>query len=198
MKPSSPWARFRTDLEADHEMLRRYDRQHGQGRRPDAPLMRDLVQRIGLQMMTAYRLMRWSREADVPLVPKALGRLIRFLYGSDIHYDARFEGGVVIVHGMGMAVSGDARVGPGVILSHNVTLGDGLHPETRLAGAPMVEEGVHIGPGATLLGPITIGARSKIAPGAVVRESVPPDSLVDAPSPRVTPRARRQGAARER
>jgi serine O-acetyltransferase len=97
---------------------------------------------------------------------------------------------VMIVHGMGIAVSHAARVGPGVILSQNVTLGMGRHPETCEIGGPTVEKNVFIGPGATLLGPITIGAGSKIMPGCVVTRSVPPDSLVAAATPTVKQRSR--------
>ena len=78
-------------------------------------------------------------------------RMIRHLYGSDIHWDARFETGVQIVHGMGLAISPKARIGKDVILFQNVTLGESGN------GAPNVGNNVHIGPGSTLLGPITIG-----------------------------------------
>jgi hypothetical protein len=65
-------------------------------------------------------------------------------------------------------------------------------------GRPTIEEDVHVGPGATLVGPITIGARSKIMAGAFVRVSVPPDSLVSSPDPvvgtRVQARAQRPPA----
>lgn len=180
--------RFFEAVRADHDMMRRYDQKYDQRDRRPEPLAKDAVQRVGFQMMVAYRLMRFLAESGVPLAPKVVGRMIRILYGADIHFEARFDEGVVIVHGMGIAVSPAARVGSGVILSQNVTLGDGIDPETRRTGAPTVEEGVHIGPGATLVGPITIGARSKIMAGTVVRASVPADSLVESPAPRVIPR----------
>jgi serine O-acetyltransferase len=180
-------------VRADRDMLRRYDGKYGQQDRRLEPLAKDVLQRVGLQMMAAYRLMRFFAEAGVPLAPKVVGRMIRLLYGADIHYEARLDPGVVLVHGMGLAVSRAARVGAGVILSQNVTLGDGIDPETRAIGAPTIEEGVHIGPGATLIGPITVGARSKIMPGAVVRASVPAGCLVETPAPRVVPRARGDG-----
>jgi serine O-acetyltransferase len=181
-------SRFARAVRADHEVLQRYDLKYDGARRRAEPLARDLVQRLGFQMMVCYRLMRLCAEARIPLAPKVIGRTIRFVYGADIHPDTVFAEGVVIVHGMGIAVSRAARVGSGVVLSQNVTLGDGIDPLTRRRGAPMIEEGVHIGPGATLLGPITVGARSKIMPGAVLRESVPPGSLVEVPAPRVAPR----------
>jgi serine acetyltransferase len=189
------WVRFASAVRADHDMLRHYDGKYTPGQRPPGPLAKDLVQRLGFQMMVAYRLMRLFAEAGVPLAPQVMGRLIRLFYGADIHYDARFAEGVVIVHGMGIAVSHAARVGSGVILSQNVTLGDGIDPQTRAAGAPTLEDGVHVGPGVTIFGPITVGARSKIMPGAVVWESVPHGSLVETPAPRVVPRRAPSGEA---
>jgi serine O-acetyltransferase len=180
--------RFTAAVRADRDMLRHYDEKYTPEQRPPEPLVKDLVGRLGFQMMVAYRLMRLFAEAGVPLAPQVIGRLVRLLYGADIHYDARFAEGVVIIHGMGIAVNRAARVGSGVILSQNVTLGAGIDPKTRAGGAPTIEEGVHVGPGATLIGPITIGARSKIMPGALVRESVPRGSLVETPAPRVVPR----------
>jgi serine acetyltransferase len=187
--------RFASAVRADHDMLRHYDGKYAPEQRPPEPLTKDLVRRLGLQMMVAYRLMRLFAEAGVPLAPQVIGRLIRLFYGADIHYDARFAEGVVIVHGMGIAVSHAACVGSGVILSQNVTLGDGIDPKTRATGAPTIEDGVHVGPGATIIGPIIVGARSKIMPGAVVRESVPQGSLVEIPAPKVVPRQTPSGEA---
>lgn len=158
----------------------------GAGSARDLPV--DLVTKIGFQMTTAYRSMRFFQEAGVPVAPKIASRLIRHLYGSDIHWEARFEPGVMLVHGMGLAISRAAHVEAGSILNQNVTLGLGIDPETRAVGAPHLERNVHVGAGATLIGPITIGAGSKIMPGCVVTRSVPPNSIVMAPQPEVRER----------
>jgi serine O-acetyltransferase len=92
---------------------------------------------------------------------------------------------------MGLAVSRAARVRSGVILFQHVTLGMGVDPETRALGAPTIERDVHVGAGSTLVGPITLGARSKITANCFVRASVPADSLVEAPPPTVSLRERR-------
>jgi serine O-acetyltransferase len=105
-------------------------------------------------------------------------RLIRHLYGAEIHWNAEVADGVSIVHGNGLVLSHQARVGPGCILFHNVTLGVGLDPVTRESGAPTLGKDVHVGPGATLLGPIHVGDGTKVMAGAVLTHSVPPNSLV--------------------
>jgi len=90
-------------------------------------------------------------------------------------------------------LSHKAVVGPGCILFHNVTLGVGLDPVTRESGAPTLGKDVHVGPGATLLGPIHVGDGTKIMAGAVLTHSVPPNSLVK-PAP-VEVSVRRSAAA---
>jgi serine O-acetyltransferase len=87
---------------------------------------------------------------------------------------------VVIVHGFGLAINGGAYVSRGCILFQHVTLGRSVHPDTRETGAPRLEANVHVGVGATLVGPITIGQRSKLAPGVTVTRDVPEESIVEA------------------
>ncbi|MEO7092062.1 MAG: hypothetical protein ABI175_02350 [Polyangiales bacterium] len=195
----SAWARFIASVRADHAQLRDFDERYtSEAREGAGPLARDLVQRIGMQMMASIRVMRLLGDLGVPIAPKVTSRLIRFFYGSDVHWNAQIADGVTIVHGMGLAISGSARIGARCLIFHNVTLGEAIDPKTRSVGAPTLEDDVHIGPGATLLGPITIGAGTKIMAGSVVTQSVPANSLVEAPAPsvvsRIRPRAARQSS----
>jgi serine acetyltransferase/GT2 family glycosyltransferase len=189
------FARFLASVRADHEMLVRSDARYDTRGRVAGSLARDLVERIGFQMMVACRFMRLLDAAGSPLAARVAARMIRLVYGADIHWDAHIADGVGVVHGMGLAIARSARIGKGVILSHNVTIGDGIDPETRKVGQPIIEDDVHIAPGAILLGPITVGARSKIGPNAVVIQSIPPDSVVETPPPNIRHRARRRGVA---
>lgn len=155
----------------------------------------DLVRKVGFQTATGVRLMQFSRNAGLPLAPQLCSRLLRHLYGVEVHWDARIAPGLSIVHGCGIVISHAASVGPGCILFHNVTLGEGLDPVTKKRGAPTLGANVHIGPGCTLLGPITVGKNSKVAAGSVLTQSVP-DNAVVLPAPaQVRTRAARGGAA---
>jgi serine O-acetyltransferase len=184
------WRTMVAAVREDHRMLRHYDAKYAPDR-DDAPgLASDLVRRVGFQVLVAYRGMRFLSDARIPLAPQVAARMIRHLYGSDIHWEAQFEPGVVLVHGMGLAVSRAARVESGAILFQNVTLGMSTGPG-GVSGAPKVERDVHVGAGSTVVGPITIGARSKVTANCFVRTSVPPDSLVEAPQPSVSARERR-------
>lgn len=182
--------RMRSAVRADYDAQCGFDARYDVRGDVRPSLGADVFRRVGLQLSVAYRVMRFFDEAGAPLAAQVMSRLIRHAYGADIHWKAQIEPGVMIVHGMGLAVSHLARVGRGALVFQNVTLGAGLHPETREAGAPTIEENVHIGPGAAILGPVTIGAGSKIMANCVVTTSVPPDSIVEAPAPEVRPRTR--------
>jgi serine O-acetyltransferase len=196
MRNEGAVGRFVASVRKDHEAMVRHHAKYG-GRSPEgAPIARDVVEKIGFQMLAAYRVMRLLRSADQKLGAQLASRLIRHLYASDIHWDADIAPGIMIVHGMGMAISRSARIDEDVVLFQHCTLGEGRHPETGEVGAPHVERGVVVGAGATLLGPITIGAGSKIMPGCVVVRSVPPNSIVEAPAAIV--RARARSAASDR
>jgi len=189
-RTSGALGRMRSAIRADYDAQCRFDVKYNVRSDVRPSLASDVFRRVGLQLSVAYRVMRFFDEAGTPLVPQVMSRLIRHAYGADIHYKAQIEPGVMMVHGMGLAISHLARVGSGALVFQNVTLGAGLHPETREAGAPTIEENVHIGPGAAIIGPVTIGARSKIMANCVVTRSVPPDSIVEAPAPEVKPRTR--------
>ena len=176
--PISIFQQFVTAVMADHEQIRRYGAKFHGAQISAKHLPIDMIQKVGLQMMVGVRIMRTLDEAQVPMLPQALSRLIRHVYGADIHWKAKIDPGVAIVHGCGLIISHAATVGTGCILFQNVTLGESIDSETRVVGGPTLGRDVHVGPGATIIGPITVGDRTKIMAGAILTKSVAPDSLV--------------------
>jgi serine O-acetyltransferase len=168
-------------------MLQRSQGKYGVDVSP-RPLTAEVVQNIGLQTLVAYRIMRALHVSGHSVAAKIMSRVIRHLYGSDIHWEADFAPGIVLVHGFGLAISKAARVEEGCILFHGVTLGMGRDGKSGETGAPVLEHGVHVGVGATLVGPITIGRESKIMAGCTVTHSVPVRSLVESAEPAVRAR----------
>lgn len=182
-------------VRADYSSVQQNRAKYHQEKISLARLPVDFVRKIGFQTLTVVRLMQLFRDLGVPIAPMVLSRALRHLYGAEIHWDADIAPGVSIVHGVGLVISHAASVGENCILFHNVTLGEGLDKETKKRGAPTLEARVHVGPGATLLGPIVVGEGSKIGAGAVLDHSVPPHSLVMPQAAKVVARpARRQDA----
>ncbi len=182
------------DLRADHGW---YEDRYSYKGVHERSIKRDLVEKIGLQIAAGYRLMRFFRDAELPTLAKITARAVRHLYVADINWQADLSPGIMFVHGMGLAIHAESKVGPRCVLAQNVTLGLGRDPVTQETGAPTLEANVRVGAGATLLGPITIGEGSKIMPGVVLMESVPANSIVEPPRPiireRRSPASRRNG-----
>jgi serine acetyltransferase/glycosyltransferase involved in cell wall biosynthesis len=183
-------------IRADHAALLASQEKYGGRAASGRRLAVDAVQNIGFQTMIGIRLMRALRDSPVPgvsLGAKFVSRMLRHAYGSDVHWDAEFAPGVVLVHGFGLAISPAAKVGPGCILFQGVTLGLGRDPDTGATGGPTLEAGVQIGVGSVIVGPITVGARTKVMANCTVVRSVPADSIVEAAVPNVRTRGGANG-----
>ena len=96
----------------------------------------------------------------------------RFLTGIEIHPGATIGRRFFIDHGMGVVIGETAEIGDDVTLYHAVTLGGTSWNKGKRH--PTLGDGVVIGAGAKVLGPITIGAGAKVGSNAVVVKEVPP------------------------
>ena len=130
----------------------------------------------GLHAIWSYRLAHalWTRGWRFPA--RALSQLTRWLTGVEIHPGAVIGRRFFIDHGMGVVIGETAEVGDDVMLYHGVTLGG----RTRNAGKrhPTLGDGVAVGAGAKILGPVVIGAGSAVGANAVVTKDAPEDSIL--------------------
>lgn len=130
----------------------------------------------GLHAIWSYRLAHalWVRGLRFPA--RALSQLTRWLTGVEIHPGAVIGRRFFIDHGMGVVIGETAEIGDDVMLYHGVTLGG----RTREGGKrhPTLGDGVAVGAGAKILGPITIGAGSAVGANAVVTKDAPEDSIL--------------------
>src|SRR5438067_8254580 len=130
----------------------------------------------GVQALLAHRIAHAIQEAGLPLVPFAIAYLSRAATGVEIHPSARIGDALFIDHGAGVVIGETAEIGDNVTLYQGVTLGGtGFARGKR---HPTVDDDVVIGSGAKLLGPIHVGANSKIGANSVVIHDVPPNSTV--------------------
>ncbi len=130
----------------------------------------------GLHALWMHRVAHWLWDRKVPVLPRLISHLNRFLTGIEIHPGARFGKGVFIDHGMGVVIGETSEIGDYVTLYQGVTLGGtGKEKGKR---HPTVGNNVVIAAGAKVLGPITIGDHSKVGAGAVVIRDVPPRCTV--------------------
>jgi serine O-acetyltransferase len=118
------------------------------------------------------RIREAARRWHVPLVNHVLRMAQTALFGIEIDRDVQLGEGVYLVHPLGVVIGGDAKIGARVRFYGNNTVGT-----VRDDGYPVIEEDVWVGAGARILGPIRIGARSRIGANAVVLSDVPPDHV---------------------
>lgn len=145
----------------------------------------------GVWAIWLHRLAHALLLAGVPFLPRLIGFVSRAVTGIEIHPGARIGRRVFIDHGAGVVIGETAVVGDDVTMYHGVTLG-GRGWWTDRKGAdrhPKIGNGVVLSVGATVLGPVHVGDRSRIGAGAVVIDDVPADSVVVAPRGRYVVRA---------
>jgi serine O-acetyltransferase len=125
-------------------------------------------------------------------LPRLLSFIARGLTGVDIHPGARIGRRFFIDHGAGVVIGETAEIGNDVTLYHGVTLGG----TSWNAGKrhPTLGDGVVVGAGAKVLGPITVGDRARVAANSVVIDEVPAGATVVGIPGRVVVRRRRAPA----
>src|SRR5215217_2340685 len=115
----------------------------------------------------AHALWVWG----VPVIPRWLSHVARFLTGIEIHPGATIGKGFFVDHGMGVVIGETAEIGDYVTLFQGVTLGG--TGKDRGKRHPTVGNHVVVGAGAKILGGIRIGDNVKVGANSVVLKSVP-------------------------
>ncbi len=113
-------------------------------------------------------------------VPRGLAILVlqRYSrrYGISIPFDTEIAEGFYIGHFGGIVVNYRTRIGRDCTISHGVTLGQANRGAR--SGAPVIGDGVYIGPGAKVVGAVTIGNNVAIGANCVVTDDVPDNGVV--------------------
>jgi Serine acetyltransferase len=110
------------------------------------------------------------------ILPKLWLRHLSYKYGFDIPAETIIGNGLYIGHFGGVVISSKAVIGENCNLSQNVTIGVNVRGKRK--GYPIIKDNVYIGPGAVIIGGITIGNNVAIGANAVVLDNIPDDSVV--------------------
>ena len=145
----------------------------------------------GVYAIMVHRIAHLLYEQGVPLIPRVMSEYAHSKTGIDIHPGAKIGPGFFIDHGTGVVIGETCVIGRRVKLYQGVTLGAlSFQKDARgrlvkgIKRHPNVEDNVVIYGGATILGNITIGARSEIGGNVWLIHSVPPNSKVYNQQPR--------------
>lgn len=137
----------------------------------------------GLHAAMAHRLAHRLWQAEWKGLARFISTMSRFWTGIEIHPGAKIGRRFFIDHGMGVVIGETAEVGDDVTLYHGVTLGGTSWEQGKRH--PTLEDGVVVGAGAKVIGPITIGRGAKIGSNAVVVKAVPEGATVVGPAARI-------------
>jgi serine O-acetyltransferase len=135
-----------------------------------------LLSTPGLHALMFHRPAHRLWTAGRKLVARLLSHLGRLLTGIEIHPGARIGRRFFIDHGMGVVIGETTEIGDDVMLYQGVTLGGTSLDKAKRH--PTIGDGVIIGAGAIILGPVSIGTAARIGAGAVVVRDVPPGATV--------------------
>lgn len=125
----------------------------------------------GVHALIIHRFSHWIWRKRFFWIARFISHIARWLTGIEIHPGATIGRRVFIDHGMGVVIGETAVIHDDCTLYHGVTLGGTSWNKGKRH--PTLEQGVVIGAGAKILGPITIGANAKIGSNAVVVKDVP-------------------------
>jgi serine O-acetyltransferase len=130
----------------------------------------------GFHALVAHRVNHSLYRAGIPLLPRFLANVARFLTGVEIHPAARIGKGVFIDHGSGVVIGETSEIGDGCTIYQGVTLGG-----TSLSHGkrhPTLGRNVTVGVNASVLGAIVLGDNAKVGGGSVVVKDVPANATV--------------------
>jgi serine O-acetyltransferase len=127
----------------------------------------------GVLALGLHRIAHWLFRGELFFLARLINHFSRFLTAIDIHPGAVIGRNFFIDHGF-VVIGESAEIGDNVTLYQHVTLG-GTNPANGVPGKrhPTIGDGVIIGSGAQVLGPILVGPRARIGANAVVTKDVP-------------------------
>lgn len=127
----------------------------------------------GVWALGFHRVAHWLFEAKLYFLARLVNHVSRLLTAIDIHPGATIGRNFFIDHGF-TVIGETAEIGDNVTIYQCVTLG-GTNPTNGVGGKrhPTLHDNVIVGSGAQIIGPITVGERSRVGANAVVMEDVP-------------------------
>ena len=124
----------------------------------------------GVQAVIFYRLTHFLWRYKLRWIARFISTLARWITGIEIHPGAVIGRRFFIDHGMGVVIGETAIIGDDCMLYHGVTLGGTTWDKVKRH--PTLKNGVVIGAGAKILGPITLGNNVRVGSNSVVVRSI--------------------------
>jgi serine O-acetyltransferase len=130
----------------------------------------------GVQAVIIYRLTHLLWSYKLFWLARFISTFARWFTGIEIHPGAVIGRRFFIDHGMGVVIGETAEIGDDCMMYHGVTLGGTSWDKEKRH--PTLKNGVVIGAGAKILGPITLGHNVRVGSNSVVVRSVDDNDTV--------------------
>jgi serine O-acetyltransferase len=124
----------------------------------------------GVQALIIYRLTHLLWRYKLYWLARFISTFARWITGIEIHPGAVIGRRFFIDHGMGVVIGETAEIGDDCMMYHGVTLGGTSWDKVKRH--PTLKDGVIIGAGAKILGPITLGKNVRVGSNSVVVRSI--------------------------
>ena len=125
----------------------------------------------GVHAILFHRVSHFLWKSGFKWLARFLSHIARWLTGIEIHPGATIGRRFFVDHGMGVVIGETTEIGDDCTLYHGVTLGGTSWAKGKRH--PTLADGVVIGAGAKVLGPIQVGRNARIGSNAVVVKDVP-------------------------
>ena len=130
----------------------------------------------GVQAVLFYRLTHFLWRYRLYWLARFISTIARWVTGIEIHPGAVIGRRFFIDHGMGVVIGETAIIGDDCMLYHGVTLGGTIWDKVKRH--PTLKNGVVIGAGAKILGPIILGENVRVGSNSVVVRSIDDNETV--------------------
>ncbi len=130
----------------------------------------------GVHAVLIHRVSHFCWNAGFKWLARFIAHIGRWLTGIEIHPGAVIGRRFFIDHGMGVVIGETAVIGDDCTLYHGVTLGGTTWNKGKRH--PTLRNGVVVGAGAKVLGPIEIGEGARVGSNSVVLKPVPAGATV--------------------
>ena len=130
----------------------------------------------GVQAVIIYRLTHLLWGYKLYWLARFISTFARIITGIEIHPGAIIGRRFFIDHGMGVVIGETSEIGDDCMIYHGVTLGGTSWDKEKRH--PTLMDGVIIGAGAKILGPVTLGKNVRVGSNSVVVRSIDDNETV--------------------
>ncbi|MEC3906303.1 serine acetyltransferase [Tamlana sp. 2201CG12-4] len=126
-------------------------------------------------LLKLHRLSHKLHKRKVPILPKMIYYLNYLLFNSSVPPEVVIGRNTIFAYGgIGVVIHKRAIIGDNCNIGQGITIGG----RSKYFDVPKIRNNVYIGAGARVLGPITVGNETIIAPNSVVLKNIPDNCMV--------------------